>query len=188
MDPFNCASFAPTRGRDRRPQETGAALLVAMVSLMVVALGAIHITADQILAQHQMLSLELLRLERQRVTEEMFENMALDLASTSDGVVWTRTLLNSTAENNQLRATREPIDCPHPYTATSRCALLRVQQAGTGFVRERVLVEPIPHCSKPYWYAPAFRLGDITSPTPPRTEPVRPDKPKQPPRTLPDAR
>src|SRR5690554_1198252 len=110
----NCDNQIKRSGAGRITYETGAALLVAMVTLLVIAFGAIYVTADQILAQHQMLSLELRRLERQNITEEMFESMALDLASTSEGTVWTRSIMNNSAPNNQLRAMREPIECPHP--------------------------------------------------------------------------
>ena len=185
MVQFNCDRYGNTRCYQRRRFESGAALLVAMVSLMTIALGAIYITADQSLAQHHMLSLEFRRLERQNVTEELFESMVLNFATTNEGVVWTRTLLNSKGVNNQLNATREPMACPHPFATTSSCALLRVQQGGTGFMRERVLITPTLDCSSPYWYAPGFRVGGIDMPTPPADHPVRPDKPKQPPRTLP---
>ena len=185
MGRFSYDRYGETRCYQRRRFESGAALLVAMVSLMVIALGAIYVTAEQSLAQHQMLSLELRRLERQKITEELFESMVLDVATTNEGVVWNRALLNSMGVNNELSAMREPLECPHPFATTSSCALLRVQQGGTGFMRERVLITPTSDCSTPYWYAPDFKVGGITTPTPPRGEPVRPDKPKQPPRTLP---
>lgn len=173
-------------GNYRNAYEQGAALLVAMVTLMVIAFGAIHITAEQVLAQHQMLSLEFRRLERQNVTEELFESMALGPGSTSDGVEWTRSMMDSPESNNQLSAVRQPIDCPHPFATTSRCAQLRVQQAGTGFLRERVLVEPVPHCSKSYWYAPDFRVGHTGMPPRPPGDPVWPTKPERPPGRLPN--
>ena len=182
----NCDNQIKRSGAGRITYETGAVLLVAMVTLLVIAFGAIYVTADQILAQHQMLSLELRRLERQNITEEMFESMALDLASTSEGTVWTRSIMNSSASNNQLRAMREPIECPHPFTTTSRCARLWVQQAGTGFLRERVLVEPVPHCNTSYWYAPDFRVGGAGATMPPPVDPDRPSRPDPPPRTLPN--
>src|SRR5690554_1198254 len=75
---------------------------------------------------------------------------------------------------------------PPSITTTGRCARLWVQQAGTGFLRERVLVEPVPHCNTSYWYAPDFRVGGAAATMPPPVDPDRPSRPDPPPRTLPN--
>lgn len=160
-------------------RQHGAALLVAIITLLLIALGGLNISARQILTQHEMLSLEFRRLERQRMTEQLFEEIVLLNQQSIETVEWTQLLHGSSALLNQLSASRELIDCPHNFNTTSLCSRIRVQHADTGFIRERVLVQPVSYCSQPYWYAPAARIGSHVDlgpePKPPLLPPRQPD-------------
>lgn len=172
--------MAPFSYANKVSYQAGAALLVTIVTLLAFALSILNLSAQQIMAQHEMVSLEFRRLERQRATEQLFESIVLMNHQSTEGIEWHQHLHGSSSLFNQLSAQRELVACPHSFETTSLCTKIRVQHANTGFIRERILVQPASHCSEAYWYAPAARVGQhvgvdpIPKDPPPFTRPGRP--------------
>lgn len=170
--------------RHNRKQQ-GATLVAVLMALMMVAMSVVGLVAQQITHQHELISLEHRRLERQLATESLFESLAQNYHSEIGG--WQGlgeepiVMKPITDDLYQLQTDRERTDCPHPFETDSTCWRLRVQQASTGFVRERLLVVPGQQCAQPYWYAPAARVGGHVN-TDPLPEPTPPLPPVRPPR------
>lgn len=164
----------------------GAALVVLMLSLLAVALGVLAVAGEQVLAQHQLLALEHKRFSRQVASETLFEQEA---AARQQMQVWDHSGLpieglESAGEasvvadgegvERTLLATSVPTHCPHPKETQSQCWSVKVQQQGTGFARERMLIIPNTSCSQAYWYAPESRIySDWLEPD----APIVPDEP-----------
>lgn len=166
-------------------KQQGATLVAVLMALLTVAMSVIALVAQQIGHQHELVSMEFRRLERQLAIESSFQRLADNNHIEMDPWQGIGELSNgpspATTDLHQLQTEREHAPCPHPFANSSKCWRLRVRQASTGFVRERLLVEPAPQCAKPYWFAPAARVGShldfnpVPEPTPPQP-PVRPPR------------
>lgn len=169
----------------------GSALVALMLSLLAIAMVMLSVAGEQVLAQHHLLALEQKRFARLVASDALFEQVAIGrqqiqswhapgLPSQGSGSLGTATLVPAgEGAERALFATSEPTQCPHPQKTESQCWRIQIQQQGTGFVRERMLIIPNTSCAAGYWYAPESRIysDDGESDLPPPVEEPPPKSP-----------
>lgn len=153
--------YTPASGNNRQPgQQRGAALLILILTLLGLALSALTVSGQQVLAHAQQISLDERRLYRQLATEQLFDEIAqsLELNSHFQQRGEAHLFTQGSAGQRVLYSTVEATPCPHDYKTLSVCWRVQVSQAGSGFLRERMLIVPEQSCALPYWYPPQGRV------------------------------
>lgn len=177
--------------------QQGAALITLILTLLSLAILALMVTGQQVIAHAQQISLDEQRLYRQLATEQLFDEVAQGLELNSNTLQNPRRgshfFAQGGAGQRVLYSAVEKKPCPHEYPTSSLCWRVQVSQAGSGFMRERMLIIPEHSCASPYWYSPQGRVLE-GSVLPPANEPPddegpqplpRPPTPGKPPRLQP---
>lgn len=163
----------------------GAALITAVLILLGLALLGLSISGQQVVANYQQINLEERRLYRQLATEQLFDevaqSMALNGRQQSDnkrGFV-AHPFTRGGAGQRVLYSEVHVAECPHAFATLSQCWRVQVRQAGTGYIRERMLILPETSCSAPYWFPPQGRVV-AAPPLPPADAPPVDENPPEP--------
>lgn len=144
--------------------QRGAALILVISVLLALGLLILGLAGYQVLAHSQQISLDERRLQRQLATEQLFEDVASSLLVNSrpaqeQGRGYVAHLFaEGGAGQRVLYSEAELALCPHEFHTLSLCWRIKVSQAGSGFVRERLLIMPKQSCALAYWYPPAGRV------------------------------
>lgn len=173
---------------DSQHRERGSALITAVLVLLGLALLGLSISAQQVLAHYQQITLDERRLSRQLATEELFDDIAQTLEMNGRLLADNKhgrgahPFAEGSAGQRVLYSQTDSAECPHDFPTLSLCWRIQVRQAGTGFIRERLLVLPESGCAPPYWFPPQGRVVEAPplppADAPPESGDPQPVKPK----------
>lgn len=176
-------------GKRHMFSQQGGALITLILTLLSLAILVLTVTGQQVLAHAQQISLDEQRLYRQLATEQLFDEVAERLELNSNGLQHKRHgshfFAQGGAGQRVLYSAVNKVPCPHDDATSSLCWRVQISQAGSGFMRERMLIIPEQSCASAYWYPPQGRVVDGPV-LPPVNEPPDDNEPQPlPPRPRP---